>query len=140
MRAEHSVDKAIDTLAILRRNAQRMGALAVVPFVALLALHGINHQVPLFVASFAGFLAALPAIVTIPKMRALAMREGAHEYAEYLFLFPLFLSITLLTEAAFFDELQTLVDAGIETLGYGHVPCCNSSGPPSCRLSSTTTL
>jgi hypothetical protein len=121
LRAEHTVDKAIDTLAILRRNAQRMGALAVVPFVALLVLHGVNHQVPLFLASFAGFVAALPAIVTIPKMRALAMREAAHEYAEYFFLFPLFLSITLLTEAAFFDELQTLVHAGIDTLGYGHV-------------------
>jgi hypothetical protein len=92
-----------------------------VTFVALLVLHGVNHQVPLFLASFAGFVAALPAIVTIPKMRALAMREAAHEYAEYFFLFPLFLSITLLTEAAFFDELQTLVHAGIDTLGYGHV-------------------
>jgi len=121
IRAERSVDKEIATLAILRHNAQRMGALAVLPFVCLLVLHGVNHRVPLFLASFAGFLAALPAIATIPKMRALAMREARHEYAEYYFLFPLFLSITLLTTAGFFDQMQTMIHRGIETLGLGHV-------------------
>jgi Na+/H+ antiporter NhaD/arsenite permease-like protein len=120
-RAELAVDTAIDTLGILRRNAQRMGAMATVPFVALLVLHGVNHRVPLFLASFAGFLAAFPAIATIPKMRALALREAAHEYAEYFFLFPLFLSITLLTQAAFFDDLQGLIQSGVATLGVGHV-------------------
>lgn len=119
--AQRAVDKAIGTLAILRRNAVRMGALAVVPFVALLVLHGVNHRVPLFLASFAGFLAAIPAILTIPKMRRLAMREARHEYAEYFFLFPLFLSITLLTRAGFFNQLQNVVHQGIATLGYGHV-------------------
>jgi Na+/H+ antiporter NhaD/arsenite permease-like protein len=120
-RAELAVDNAIDTLGILRRNAQRMGAMATVPFVALLVLHGVNHRVPLFLASFAGFLAAFPAIATIPKMRTLALREAAHEYAEYFFLFPLFLSITLLTQAAFFDGLQGLIQAGVGRLGVGHV-------------------
>ena len=43
------------------------------------------------------------------------------EYAEYYFLFPLFLSITLLTKAGFFDEIQTLIHRGIETMGQGHV-------------------
>jgi Na+/H+ antiporter NhaD/arsenite permease-like protein len=119
--AQRSIDKAIGTLAILRRNAERMGALAVVPFVALLILHGVNHKVPLFLASFAGFLAAIPAILTIPKMRRLAMREARLEYSEYFFLFPLFLSITLLTQAGFFDSLQTLVHRGVETIGHGHV-------------------
>jgi hypothetical protein len=119
--AQRSIDKAIGTLAILRRNAERMGALAVVPFVALLVLHGVNHKVPLFLASFAGFLAAIPAILTIPKMRRLAMREARLEYSEYFFLFPLFLSITLLTQAGFFDSLQTLVHRGVETIGHGHV-------------------
>lgn len=121
LNAERAVDTEIATLALLRHNAQRMGALAVVPFVSLLVLHGVNHRVPLFLASLFGFLAALPAIATIPKMRALAMREARHEYAEYFFLFPLFLSITLLTKAAFFDELQTVVHRGIEVLGHGHV-------------------
>jgi hypothetical protein len=119
--AERAVDKAIDTLAILRRNAQRMGALAVVPFVSLLVLHGVNHRVPLFLASFAGFLAAMPAILTIPKMRRLAMREARHEYAEYFFLFPLFFSITLLTQADFFSGLEALIRHGVAALGVGHV-------------------
>ena len=76
---------------------------------------------PLFLASFAGFAAALPGIVRIPKMRALALREAAQEYAEYYFLFPLFLSITLLTSAGFFDVMQVLVVQGIATLGQSHV-------------------
>ncbi len=119
--AQRVVDKAIVTLAILRRNAVRMGALAIVPFVALLVLHGANHRVPLFLASFAGFLAALPAILTIPKMRRLALREARHEYAEYFFLLPLFLSITLLTQAGFFDSLRGVVHDGVAALGHGHV-------------------
>jgi len=121
LRAERSVDREIATLAILRHNAQRMGALAVLPFVCLLVLHAVNHRVPLFLASGAAFLAALPAIATIPKMRALAMREARREYAEYYFLFPLFLSITLLTTVGFFDQVQTTIHRGIETLGVGHV-------------------
>jgi hypothetical protein len=121
LKAEQAVDKVIDTLAILRRNAQRMGALAVLPFVVILVLHGVNHRVPLFLASFAGFIAAWPAIASLPKTRRLALREASHEYAEYYFLFPLFLSITLLTNAGFFDEMQALVHYGIDTVGHGHV-------------------
>ena len=40
----------------VRRRAQKIGALALVPFVALLVVHGIDHEVPLFLASFAGVL------------------------------------------------------------------------------------
>jgi hypothetical protein len=54
-------------------------------------------------------------------MRRLAMRETILEYAEYYFLFPLFVSITLLTSAGFFDVMQSLIHAGIETLGQAHV-------------------
>ena len=64
---------------------------------------------PLFLASFAGFGVALLGDRDLPKMRALALREARHEYAEYYFLFPLFLSITLLTKAGFFDQLQALL-------------------------------
>ena len=39
-------------------------------------VHGIDHDVPLFLASFAGFLAALPAIWRIPKMRAPRAARG----------------------------------------------------------------
>ena len=120
-RAERAIDKVIDDLGMLRRNAQRFGALAIVPFVGLLIVHGIEPRVPLFLASLAAFLFAVPGIGDIPKMRALAMREAKHEYAEYYFLFPLFISITLLTQAGFFDELQTIIRHGIATLGQAHV-------------------
>jgi hypothetical protein len=49
----------------------------------------VHDAVPLFLASFA-FAAALPGIVRIPKMRALAFQEAAQEDAEYYFLFPCF--------------------------------------------------
>jgi hypothetical protein len=84
-------------------------------------VHGFNHNIPLFLASFAGFAAALPAIWSIPKMRGLALREAKLEYAEYYFLFPLFLSITLLTSSGFFDAMQGIIHSGIEVLGHAHV-------------------
>ncbi|HWP24240.1 MAG TPA: SLC13 family permease [Candidatus Binatia bacterium] len=121
LEAEKIVDDTIASLARRRKRAQWIGGLALVPFVGLLIAHGIHHDVPLFLASFAGFFVALLGIVDIPKMRALALREARHEYAEYYFLFPLFLSITLLTQAGFFDALQALIHEGVETLGHGHV-------------------
>jgi Na+/H+ antiporter NhaD/arsenite permease-like protein len=54
-------------------------------------------------------------------MRRLALREARLEYAEYYFLFPLFLSITLLTSAGFFDQLQNVIRSGIDTIGPSHV-------------------
>jgi hypothetical protein len=87
----------------------------------MLIVHGIYHEVPLFLASCAGFLAALPAIFGIPKMRALALREARQEYAEYYFLFPLFLSMTLLTTAGFFEGMRELIHSGIAVLGPAHV-------------------
>ena len=72
---------------------------------------------PLFLASFAGFAVAMAGIARIPKMRALAMREARREYAEYYFLFPLFLSITLLTQARFFESVEGLLRQGLDTLG-----------------------
>jgi Citrate transporter len=121
LEAEKSVGETLLALGRRRRLAQRIGGLALVPFIAMLILHGIDHEVPLFLASFAGFIVALLGIINIPKMRALALREATHEYAEYYFLFPLFFSITLLTNAGFFDQLQSLIHQGIEFLGHGHV-------------------
>jgi Na+/H+ antiporter NhaD/arsenite permease-like protein len=60
-------------------------------------------------------------VLKIPKMRGLALREARHEYAEYYFLFPLFLSITLLTNTGFFGQLQGIIHRGIDTLGRAHV-------------------
>ena len=119
--AELAVHEVLAAMARVRQRAQRVGALALVPFIAVLIVHGIHHEVPLFLASGAGFLAALPAIVGIPKMRALALREARQEYAEYYFLFPLFLSMTLLTTAGFFERMQGLILSGIATLGHAHV-------------------
>lgn len=121
LRAEKAVDDAIVQLGPSRQFAQKIGALALVPFVVMLIVHGINHKVPLCLASFAGFIVALLGIVSIPKMRSLALREARHEYAEYYFLFPLFFSITLLTKAGFFDAIQSLIHQGIESLGHAHV-------------------
>ena len=119
--AELAVDEVLASMGGVRRRAQRIGALSLIPFIAMLVVHAVYNDVPLFLASFAGFLAALPAIARIPKTRALAMREAKLEYAEYYFLFPLFLSITLLTSAGFFDIMQTLVANGIVALGQAHV-------------------
>ena len=119
--AEQAVDEVLASMARVRQRAQKIGAFALVPFIAMLIVHGIDDDVPLFLASFAGFVAALPAIGGIPKMRRLALREAMLEYAEYYFLFPLFVSITLLTSAGFFDAMQGLIRYGIETLGQAHV-------------------
>jgi Na+/H+ antiporter NhaD/arsenite permease-like protein len=121
LKAEQAADQVLAALAHVRERAQKVGALALIPFVGLLILHGLNHEVPLFLASFAGFAVALLGIGRIRNMRRLALREARHEYAEYYFLFPLFLSITLLTNAGFFSQVQALIHAGIESLGNAHV-------------------
>ena len=128
MMAEQWVDDTLAASAQARRRAQAIGALALVPFIGLLVLHGVNHNVPLFLASFAGFAVAIAGIAGIPKMRALALHEGRHEYAEYYFLFPLFLSITLLTQAGFFDQMARLIRGGVATLGHGPVAWAQFSG------------
>jgi hypothetical protein len=119
--AELAVDEALASTAYDRKWAQKIAAFALLPFFALLVVHGLVNEVPLFLASFAGFGAALPGIFTIPRMRRLALHEAHLEYAEYYFLFPLFLSVTLLTSAGFFDVMQTLVVRGIDVLGHSHV-------------------
>ena len=121
LQAEKTVDATIAGFARQRRRAQKFGALALIPFIGLLIAHSIDQRIPLFLASFAGFLAAIVGIGNIPKMRALALREARHEFAEYYFLFPLFLSITLLTKAGFFDILQVLIRDGVELFGHNHV-------------------
>ncbi len=121
LNAEQSVDTVLAALARLRNRTQKFGAFSLIPFIGLLILHGFYPGVPLFFASFAGFFAALLGIMHIHRMRALAMREAITEYAEYYFLFPLFLSITLLTNAGFFNEMQALIHHGIAVLGNAHV-------------------
>ena len=121
VKMEKDVHATLQTLAQRRRFAQKVAALALIPFIALLIAHGINHNVPLFLASFAGFLVALLGIATIPKMRNLAFQEAKHEFGEYYFLVPLFLSITLLTESGFFDGIKVLIRDGAAVLGYSNM-------------------
>ena len=118
MRAEEWIDDTLAASAQLRRRAQFYGALALLPFIAMLVAHAAYPEVPLFLASFAAFGVALIGIVRIPRMRALAMREARAEYAEYYFLFPLFLSITLLTQAGFFNQMESLIQYGLQTVGH----------------------
>ena len=98
-----------------------VGAISFVPFIGFLIWHAMNHHIPLFWASFAGFAVALLGIITIPKMRKLALKEAKHEYSEYLFLLPLFFSITLLQKTGFFDQFAKLLQEGIHNIGISHI-------------------
>lgn len=128
MMAGLAVDEVIEETSKVRRRAQWIGALALVPFAVLLVTHALTNAIPLFLASFAAFAVAVLGIARIPRMRGLAFREAYHEYAEYYFLFPLFLSITLLTSAGFFDVMQSLVLHGIAVLGQSHVAFAQFAG------------
>lgn len=121
MQAEQTVREVLKDASQGRRRAQIFGALGLLPFVVLLLAHGLDHRFPLFPASCAAFAVAVFGIIHLPHVRRLALREAYTEYAEYYFLFPLFLSITLLTAAGFFDQAQSLVRTGIELLGHSHV-------------------
>jgi hypothetical protein len=111
-----------------RLRAQMIGGLSFIPFIGLLIGHAINHSLSLFWASFSGFAVALFGIYHIPKMRKLALHEAIHEYKEYLFLFPLFFSITLLQKTGFFNQLSDVLHTGIEKLGLGAVAYAQYAG------------
>jgi hypothetical protein len=98
------------------------------PFIALLVWHAMDHEFPLFWASFAGFAAAFVGISKNPKMRSLALREAVHEYKEYLFLLPLFFSITLLQKTGFFNQLSDLLTRGMSKFGASHVAYAQFTG------------
>jgi Na+/H+ antiporter NhaD/arsenite permease-like protein len=119
--SESALEKAMESQRKRRIVAQRTAALAFIPFIGLLVAHAVNHDVPLFLSSIAGFLAALVAVWPYVRTRALALREAAHEYSEYLFLFPLFLSITVLQKTGFFMVVADLLRVGIERLGASHM-------------------
>lgn len=128
LEAETRVDEELARQRRRRIVAQRFGLAAIVPFVAMLVVHGVDHRVPLCLASLAGFAVALMGIVSLPKVRSLAFREAMHEYAEYYFLFPLFLSITLLKGAGFFSQLQQVFVDLTAAAGPGHVAWLQFAG------------
>lgn len=117
----HQIRKTFKLMRSQKIKAQWVGGLSFIPFVGLLIWHAFNHTVPLFLASFAGFVVALFGILSIKKMRALAFREAMHEYKEYLFLIPLFFSIMLLQKTGFFNQLLALLHHAIAYLGTSHV-------------------
>ncbi len=119
--SEIKIKNLLETISKDRLKCQKIGGLSFVPFIGLLVWHGFDHHVPLFLASFTGFFIAFAGIFSIEKMRKLALREAVHEYMEYLFLLPLFFSITLLQKTGFFDQLSGLLHTGIEKLGASHV-------------------
>jgi Na+/H+ antiporter NhaD/arsenite permease-like protein len=118
---ELAVGQALRQLVPRQVHAQRAAMVGLVVFVGCLLWHAWDHRVPLFVASFGGFFVSLLGIVSIPRIRQLAIREARHEYAEYYFLFPLFLSIALLSKVGFFEHFQALLLTGTEKIGVGHV-------------------
>ncbi len=111
------LEKEIATVGPSHRQAQKGAAISFAPFVALLAGHAVNHDIPLFAASFSGAAVALSAIWRYPEMRSRATTDARHEFSEYLFLFPLFFSIALLMRTGFFDLLSEALHAGIEAFG-----------------------
>lgn len=115
------IENLLETTRLQRHAAQTWGKLAFLPFVGLLFWHARNHDVPLFLSAFAGFAVAVMGVLPHARMRKLAFHEAAHEYKEYLFLFPLFLSITMLTAVGFFDQLRSAIEQGVDALGHGHV-------------------
>ncbi|OGR54329.1 MAG: hypothetical protein A3I11_05060 [Elusimicrobia bacterium RIFCSPLOWO2_02_FULL_39_32] len=115
------IKSIFETIHKQRIKSQIIGGISFIPFIGFLVWHGMNHHVPLFLASFAGFFVAFLGIFNISKMRNLSLKEAKHEYVEYLFLFPLFLSITLLQKTGFFNQIAELLRKGIELLGASHV-------------------
>ncbi|MCC6579742.1 MAG: hypothetical protein IT440_04820 [Phycisphaeraceae bacterium] len=114
---EVAVKRAFAELEGPRMKACKVAAFALVPFVGLLVYHAMHHEVPLFWSSTAGFFVALFGVANLKKMRSLALKDAFHEYAEYYFLFPLFLSISLLSEVGFFEQLKSLLESGIDSMG-----------------------
>jgi len=97
--------------------ARRYGLLGFLPFIGLLVWHGHNPTVPLCLSALAGYATARYGLPH--PARAAADREGWREYQEYLFLIPLFLSITLLTASGFFEPIRAaLVESAV---GASHI-------------------
>jgi Na+/H+ antiporter NhaD/arsenite permease-like protein len=111
-----------------RIQTQRIGILSFIPFIGCLIWHALNHNFPLFPASFAGFAVAFAGIFFISRMRRLALVEAGREYSEYLFLIPLFFCITLLQKTGFFNQITHFLHRGIETIGASQLALAQFGG------------
>ena len=126
--AYRRIQSTLESASRQRRRSQVLGALGFAPFIGLLIWHAVDHNVPLFLSSFSGFAVSWFAIASIPKMRRLALREAVHEYREYLFLIPLFFSITVLQKTGFLNQLSQALVYAIEKLGSSHVAFAQFAG------------
>jgi Na+/H+ antiporter NhaD/arsenite permease-like protein len=111
------LDLFFDNIKKQRIRTQKIGVLSFIPFVGFLIWHAVNNNFPLFPAPFAGFIVAFAGIFFIFRMRRLALVEARREYAEYLFLIPLFFCITLLQKTGFFNQITQFLHWGIEKIG-----------------------
>ncbi len=111
-----------------RKKTQLVGCLAFIPFIGGLIWHGMDHSVPLFISSISAFLVAFVGIQKYGLMRKLALQHGKHEYAEYLFLIPLFFSISLLQKSGFFDQLSQWMETGLHYMGPAHLAYLQFTG------------
>lgn len=100
-----------------RQYAQRAAIVGLVVFAALLITHTIDHRLPLVITPFVGAIFVYAGLYSFGQTARLATREAAHEYREYLFLIPLFISVTLLTQTGFFDVLQHALQQASQTTG-----------------------
>ena len=116
-RAVAEISNVLGSVSRERRRAQRVGVLSFAPFIGFLIWHAMGREIPLFWASFAGATVAFAGIFPWPNIRRLAFREARSESAEYLFLIPLFFSITLLQKTGFFESFSGFIRHGVETAG-----------------------
>ncbi len=127
-RTEVAVAEELRSMVPRLRTARRFGIAGLVLFIAVLFAHALEHRIPLFVASFAGFFVSILGISSLPRMWRLSLREARHEYAEYCFLFPLFLSMALLNEVGFFAHLQAGLRQAADAAGTGPVAFLQFAG------------
>lgn len=115
-----NIERPADLSSKPLRKAQQVGLISFLPFMGLLIWHAIDHEVPLFWSSFVGAAVSFIAIHHLPDAVARAWKEALHEYAEYLFLFPLFLAVTFLQKTGFFDLTTSLLNHATEHVGVAH--------------------
>jgi Na+/H+ antiporter NhaD/arsenite permease-like protein len=107
----------LTTIERQRKRAAFWSQIAFIPFIALLVLHAASHTIPLFLSSAVGFFVAAIGMLPYPQIKRRMFHDAVHEYKEYLFLFPLFLSISMLAAVGFFDVLKGGVTEGVALIG-----------------------
>lgn len=108
--------KLIYNPAMLRLKARGWAVGGFVVFLVLLIAHTLHHSIPVWLAPIVG---AMIGYVGLPRgpMRRLVQHQALHQMKEYIFLPPLFLSISLLGETHFFESFQPVFQRLIEVHG-----------------------